>query len=280
MKRTVFAVLALLFISTVLSAGACAETPKPKTKGIPSSEREGYIEEYNGYSSMVHRVDNGGMSIYGRIFRPEGFNEDKKYPVLIMSHGYNATGADHTNFLVKNCVMNGILCYTFDFCGGSVLSKSDGIFEDMTVLTEVSDLTAVISDIKSLKYVEKDKIALFGSSYGGMVTSITAGRCADSVAAVILQAPAFSPVVNVGDTEILVFEEFSAFERKFIMLWGTEDSESIYDNCVLCKEYFGEEKCVLHVVQDAPHSFQPRDYEKCIGDINAYLAEMGIISIR
>ena len=263
-----------LAAAIVLCMAACAggnqKPAESSGKKTPVYMREGYVEEHEHYgiSSMVHWVKNGDLNIYGHVFIPNDFDSSKQYPILIMSHGHNDTGKQADNKLVQNVVKSGMICYTFDFCGGSVQSKSDGKYpEDCTVENEVSDLKAVIDDLRSQSYVDTSKIALFGSSMGGAVTTTTAGECADKIAAVILQAPAFNPEQ---------FEGFSRFAGDFIMLWGTEDSQGIHDNCVAATEYFGD-RATFYIVEGAPHSFQPRDYELCMGDIDAYLIKMGVM---
>lgn len=271
MKKFIIVILSMLSIVTILTG--CSEE-SPITSDRPYSMSEGYEEEYKDFSSVIHWVKNGDLEIFGHIYRPSNFDEHKAYPILIMSHGYNATGADQTNSLVKNVVAHGILCYTFDFCGGSVLSKSDGNFEDMTVLTEVSDLTAIIEDFKQMSFIDASKIALFGSSFGGLVTSVTAGRCVQDIQAVILQAPA----IMANDGSVDPYEEFDHFNKKFIVLWGTAD-DAVNEKVVTdLFDYFGENRMTLYIIEDAPHSFQPSDYEKCMDDINQYLIEMGIIT--
>ncbi len=53
----------------------------------------------------------------------------------------------------------GYASYCFDFNGGSVMNnKSDGKKEDMSVLTEVKDLEAVIDYLRTLSYVNRDRI--------------------------------------------------------------------------------------------------------------------------
>lgn len=86
--------------------------------------------------------------------------------VAIVCHGFMAwqdTVQQYTKFLAEL----GYCAYSFDFCGGSVLSrgKSDGKTTDMSVLTEVRDLEAVISHVQSLPYTSKT-LLLMGCSQG------------------------------------------------------------------------------------------------------------------
>lgn len=55
--------------------------------------------------------------------------------------------------------------FTFDFCGGGLLSKSDGKFIDMLIDTEKQDLLCVIDYVSSLGYVDVSKLILIGESH-------------------------------------------------------------------------------------------------------------------
>ncbi|MDE5586367.1 MAG: lysophospholipase, partial [Muribaculaceae bacterium] len=80
----------------------------------------------------------------------------------------------------------GIASLRFDFNGHG---KSEGEFQDMTVLNEIEDLKDVISWAQSQPWV-KD-ISLLGHSQGGVVVSMTAGELGDKVIKnVVLMAPA------------------------------------------------------------------------------------------
>lgn len=81
--------------------------------------------------------------------------------------------------------------YAFDFRGGGRESQSDGEMTDMSVLTEASDLNAVLDSIKEEDFVQADNIALFGESQGGFVSAYVAGKRPDDVKNLILLYPAF-----------------------------------------------------------------------------------------
>ena len=81
-----------------------------------------------------------GLTIRGYEFLPEG----ERLPVVILSHGFMANHRDTDVWAAKFAQM-GYAAYTFDFNGGGLLSKSDGKTTDMSVLTEVEDLKAVVA---------------------------------------------------------------------------------------------------------------------------------------
>lgn len=129
----------------------------------------------------------GDLTIRGTEYRPNG----EKLLIAIVCHGFMAnqqTVRQYTRLLAKI----GYCAYCFDFCGGSVppLGRSDGATTDMSVLTEVQDLEAVIRYAQSLPYTS-DTLLLMGCSQGGMVSALTAAKHPDAVDRLVLFYPAF-----------------------------------------------------------------------------------------
>mgnify|MGYP000791714261 CR=1 FL=1 len=129
----------------------------------------------------------GDLTIRGTEYRPNG----EKLPIAIVCHGFMAnqqTVRQYTRLLAKI----GYCAYCFDFCGGSVppLGRSDGATTDMSVLTEVQDLEAVIRYAQSLPYAG-DTLLLMGCSQGGIVSALTAAKHPDAVDRLVLFYPAF-----------------------------------------------------------------------------------------
>ena len=99
--------------------------------------------------------------------------DTEKCPMVILSHGF---GGDMTFHLWEPiiCILNengiGVLRYDFNGCG-----KSEGEFQNMTVLNENEDLMSVISYVSALPVTEN--ISLVGHSQGGVVTSMVSGNC-------------------------------------------------------------------------------------------------------
>ncbi len=316
MKGVIFmkkSIIGMIFATaSICSLAGCNETkPSSTGKKFPLDQREGYQEKFDGFYSEVHRVKNttDSNSIYGRLFKPDDFSPDKEYPVLIMSHGYNSSGESGTNALVKNILSHGMLCYTYDFCGGSNVSKSEGKTTEMSVLTEITDLESVLADIKEMQFIDDKKIALFGQSFGGLVTSLTAPKHLNDIAGVILQAPALtmsSPYQSEEEIPEVTENQFMKVGKKFykdlmtidvsteiskwnkdIMIYvGTEDSfhEGVVEKS---RSYTAEQKFHfaedtetvwmeegVHIVKDAPHSFQKEDFAKIMPEINAYLQHL------
>lgn len=82
----------------------------------------------------------------------------------------------------------GYVVFTYDFCGGGLMSKSDGKFRDMSLETEKRDLLCVMDYVARLKYVNSSKLILVGESQGGVVSCMVAAE--RSVDKLILLYPA------------------------------------------------------------------------------------------
>ena len=184
MKRLIsLLLLAVLYLCT-FTAIAWADEADP-------SIEEGYVAEHEGYRSEVRWCRNGEMNIFGRFYYPTDFDAGQQYPVVIMSHGLGST-CDMTERMKwpEAAVKAGFVVYAYDFCGGSVNSKSDGDFMKMSVRTEQSDLSAVMDFVKAQSFVNSDELFLLGQSQGGVVSALTAAARPDEVKAMVLVYPA------------------------------------------------------------------------------------------
>ena len=138
------------------------------------------------FTETTFECKRGDLTIRGTEYRPEGEN----LPVAIVSHGFMAW-QDTVRQYAKELARLGYCAYCFDFCGGSVLKKgkSDGATTDMSVLTEVQDLEAVIEYVQSLPYTGNE-LLLMGCSQGGFVSALVAAKHPELVNKLVLFYPA------------------------------------------------------------------------------------------
>ena len=127
----------------------------------------------------------GKNTIRGVVYRPEGTN----LPLLIASHGFMSNNRTIKNE-AKRLAQLGFAVVACDFCGGGVGSKSDGASTEMSVLTEVEDLLAIIEAAKKLDYVDSENLTLCGFSQGGFVSALVAAKLKEQVKRLILFYPA------------------------------------------------------------------------------------------
>lgn len=138
------------------------------------------LKEYQiGSTEFVTLQSNDGTNLYGRIIKPANFNPEKKYPVLVYLYG-----GTHVQ-LVTNSWMGGAplwmtsfatahdyIVFTIDnrgsanrgFAFESIVHRNlgDAAMEDQLVGVEY---------LKSLPYVNSNRMAVHGWSYGGFLTS-------------------------------------------------------------------------------------------------------------
>ena len=126
------------------------------------------------------------LIIRGTEYRQEG---DCR-PIAIVSHGFMAF-QDTVRQYAEAMAEMGYVSYCFDFCGGCVVKgKSDGSTTEMSVMTEVKDLEAVIHYAQSLECNNAREIVLMGCSQGGFVSAIAASRLNNEISKLILFYPA------------------------------------------------------------------------------------------
>ena len=137
------------------------------------------------FTETAFACQRDGLTIRGTEYRPSGEN----LPVAIVCHGFMAF-QDTVRHYAKALARMGYCAYCFDFCGGSVVKgKSDGATTQMSVLTEVTDLEAVIAYVRSLPYTGQE-LLLMGCSQGGFVSALVAARHLGLAAKLVLFYPA------------------------------------------------------------------------------------------
>ena len=137
-------------------------------------------------------LKNGEDDIYGIMYLPA--EKQDQYPAVILSHGFGSSHAAMKS-IAEGIAENGYAAYVFDFIGGgpdSLSGAADGDMTHMSVLTEASDLSAVMDQIMALEYVDETQLFLLGESQGGYVSAYVAAQRPEDVRALILKYPAFA----------------------------------------------------------------------------------------
>ena len=128
----------------------------------------------------------GHLTLRGTRFLPQGEN----LPIAIVSHGFMANQRSVRRY-ARALAELGYAAFCFDFSGGcAFFGKSDGKSTDMSVLTEIADLQAVISYARALPCTDSDRLVLMGCSQGGFVSALTAAKPDTAVSKLILFYPA------------------------------------------------------------------------------------------
>jgi dipeptidyl-peptidase 4 len=117
------------------------------------------------------------IDLYSQIIFPPDFRKDKKYPVIVYVYGgpheqlVNNTWLGGTSLFNYYLAQQGYIIFTLDNRGSANrgLAFEQAVFRHLGTL-EVSDQMVGISYLKSLPYVDQDRIGVTGWSYGGFMT--------------------------------------------------------------------------------------------------------------
>ena len=129
-----------------------------------------------------------GLKINGTLFLPKT-RKNEKLPIAIVCHEFMANQLFSCPY-AKALAGIGFAAFCFDFCGGGLVSTSRGSRRDMSVLTEISDLKAVIRFAQSLSNTDEGELLLVGCSQGGLVAALTAAQMPETVNGLVLLYPA------------------------------------------------------------------------------------------
>ena len=283
------------------SSGSSNQADTPDTASVQEitesvqQEGEAALSEYT-YKTQEIWVQNGEFRIYGIAYVPK---TNGNVPLVIFSH---ELGNDHTSGerYAERLAAAGYAAYVFDFCGGTVGgNKSDGSNSEMSILTEASDLEAVLKSAKSWDFVDADRIVLLGGSMGGLVTTVVGAEHQDEIAGMILMYPALSAKADSGTerykTEDEIPEDVSLFGgwihvgKNYVTdLWKVEFDQllSSYKGHMLllhgdkdktvpiswsedAKEIIPD--CEFYVIKDGGHEFFGQPFEDAMSYILQYL---------
>lgn len=128
------------------------------------------------------------LTIQGTLYRKNG---SLRQPIVICSHEFMANQLFVRPY-AKMFAELGYAAFTYDFCGGCIVGKSDGNSTDMTVFSEREDLKAVLEFARSQPYTDEERVTLLGCSQGGLVSALAAAELGAQIDTLILLYPAFS----------------------------------------------------------------------------------------
>nr|WP_291529869.1 S9 family peptidase [Bacteroides sp. UBA939] len=157
------------------------------------------------------KAADGVTDLYYRLIKPADFNPDKKYPVIIYvyggPHAQMVTGGWQNGVRGWDIYManKGYIMFTLDNRG----SSNRGLeFENATFrhlgIKEGEDQVKGAEFLKSLPYVDGNRIGVHGWSYGGHMTTALMLRYPD----IFKVGVAGGPVIDWGYYEIMYGERY------------------------------------------------------------------------
>ena len=138
------------------------------------------LDEYNTGKMSIGtlKAADGKTDLYYRLILPPDFNPDKKYPVIVYVYGgphaqlitnSRLGGARLWNFYMAQ---KGYIMFTLDNRGSENRGfEFESIIHRQCGQVEMKDQMKGIEYLKSLAFVDKDRIGVHGWSYGGFMTT-------------------------------------------------------------------------------------------------------------
>jgi dipeptidyl-peptidase-4 len=164
------------------------------------------------------KAADGETGLYGMLEFPSSFRPHRKYPLLVSVYAGPATAGARETFTLPNPLTEfGFLVATFDSRSASGRGKRflDSIYSKLGIV-EVDDQAAGVRSIWNRPCLDKNRVGMFGTSYGGTVSATSLLRYPD----VFHAACANSPVTDYRNYDTIYAERY---------LWIPQENQAAFD---------------------------------------------------
>lgn len=217
------------------------------------------LSEFLLGETTVFPIINEGTVLYCRMITPPGYDKTKKYPVVVYVYGgphaqmVTNTWLYGSNLWMQLMAQKGYIVFTLDNRGSSNRGHE---FESATFrnlgTVEMADQIAGVNYLKNLPYVDANRIAVHGWSFGGFMTTGLMSRHAG----VFKLGVAGGPVIDWALYEIMYTERYmdtpaenpegyknanlcnyvNNLQDKLLMIHGCDDDVVLWQHSLLyCK---------------------------------------------
>jgi dipeptidyl-peptidase-4 len=138
-----------------------------------------------------YKAADGVTELHGLLHFPSNFDPARKYPLLVSVYAGPATnGARETFTLSSTLTEYGFLLATLDSrsAGGRGKRFLDAIYLKLGV-PEIDDQAAGVKALEARPYVDKNRVGIFGTSYGGYASALCLLRYPDVFQAASASSP-------------------------------------------------------------------------------------------
>jgi dipeptidyl-peptidase 4 len=147
------------------------------------------------YETFTNAVD--GFTVHARILEPAGLDRTRRHPVIfgpVYSNTVRNRWAGLSGTLQQYLVQQGYIVVLADVRGSVGYGRA---FREAFLMDyggkDLDDLAAVVNGLKALPYVAGDRIGIWGSSYGGLLSVYALLKRPGMFAAGVAGAPAVDP---------------------------------------------------------------------------------------
>jgi dipeptidyl-peptidase-4 len=147
------------------------------------------------YATFTNAVD--GFPVHARILEPAGLDRTRRHPVIfgpVYSNTVRNRWAGLSGTLQQYLVQQGYIVVLADVRGSVGYGRA---FREAFLMDyggkDLDDLAAVVNGLKALPYVDGNRIGIWGSSYGGLLSVYALLKRPGMFAAGVAGAPAVDP---------------------------------------------------------------------------------------
>ena len=139
--------------------------------------------KYDGYQLGTAEIKtikaaDGTTDLYTRLIKPSNFDPNKKYPVMVYVYGgphaqlINNSFLDGANLWMYWMAEQGYLVFTVDNRGSDNRGFAfESVIHGRLGVNEMEDQLKGVAYLKSLPYVDGNRLAVHGWSFGGFMTT-------------------------------------------------------------------------------------------------------------
>jgi dipeptidyl-peptidase-4 len=130
---------------------------------------------------IKYKAADGATDLYGMLHFPSTFDPAKKYPLLVSVYAGPETNGARESFATPMPLTEyGFLVATLDSRSAAGRGKRalDAIYQKLGV-TEIDDQAAGVKSLWMRPYVDKNRVGIFGTSYGGYASAMALLRHPD-----------------------------------------------------------------------------------------------------
>ncbi len=218
---------------------------------LPEFDRLSWVSpEYVSFESHVD-----GATIHGRLQVPQGLDRTKKHPAIVGSiysntvrNQWGGRNAHPLWGLERRLLEKGYVLFNIDIRGSWGRGKSfrRGIGKDYGGI-DVEDIVSGVRYLSSLPFVDSERIGIWGSSYGGLLTCMSLFTRPELFRAGVAGAPATNVLhATTGEMRVMMapedaraaYEAASAYTRAegledpLLLIHGMRDRTVLYQDSV------------------------------------------------
>ncbi len=140
---------------------------------------------------ITYKAADGVTDLYGMLFKPSTFDPVKKYPLLVSVYAGPETNGASENFALPSPLVEfGFLMATLDSRSAAGRGKrfADAIYQKLGTV-EMDDQAAGVKSLWTRPYVDRERVGIFGTSYGGYASLMCLLRHPEAFRAAMAASP-------------------------------------------------------------------------------------------